>query len=60
MLVILGAGASYDSIREYPAPGPGVAEMGALRSWRPPLASQLFENRDSFFDVINRNPLARP
>ena len=40
LLVILGAGASYDSFARIPAPGRFVGS-----EWRPPLANQLFESR---------------
>jgi hypothetical protein len=40
LLVILGAGASYDSLAKVPAPGQFVGSQ-----WRPPLANQLFETR---------------
>jgi hypothetical protein len=40
LLVILGAGASYDSFARIPAPGQFLGS-----EWRPPLANQLFESR---------------
>lgn len=52
LLVIFGAGASFDSVAEPPE--------YADRDWRPPLASQLFENRRSFGEVMQRFPDALP
>lgn len=52
LLVIFGAGASFDSVAE-PAP---YADAG----WRPPLAKQLFENRRSFGEVMQRFSDALP
>lgn len=50
LLVILGAGASFDC-----ASGNG----GALHEeWRPPLVTQLFENRPSYTRVLHHYPLA--
>jgi hypothetical protein len=40
LLVIFGAGASYDSAPDYPAPTPD--------EYRPPLANELFHNRAAF------------
>src|SRR5438128_2522889 len=51
MLVILGAGASYDSIPEFA----GYSSPGSQANlWRPPLATELFANRPSFFDAISK------
>ncbi|HEU0049663.1 MAG TPA: hypothetical protein VFQ43_18895, partial [Nitrososphaera sp.] len=44
LLVVFGAGASYDSAPSYP---PGLAD-----GTRPPLANQLFENRPRFADAL--------
>ncbi len=54
LMVILGAGASYDSIPAYP-PGefPNIDE-------RPPLADQLFENRGRFREVMASYPICHP
>lgn len=52
LLVIFGAGASYDSVAEPPD--------YADRDWRPPLAKQLFDNRRSFGEVMQRFPDALP
>ena len=50
LLVILGAGASYDC-----ASGNGGALHEELR---PPLVTQLFENRYSFTRILHNYPLA--
>ena len=44
LLVVFGAGASYDSAPAYP---PGLADGD-----RPPLSNQLFENRPRFADAL--------
>lgn len=49
LLVILGAGASFDSVSDAP---PGKA--GRHEPFRPPLADQLFENRPLFVDAMRR------
>jgi len=61
LMVIFGAGASYDSSADYP---PGKedrhqtpsGEYVHLRRFRPPLANQLFELRTSFATVAERIP----
>jgi hypothetical protein len=55
MLVILGAGASYDSIPEFAG-----RQSGETLLWRPPLATELFANRSSFFDIITKFGPSRP
>lgn len=52
-MVIFGAGASYDSCPTYPAglPGPGN---------RPPLAKDLFDNRQLFVDALDYFPQCKP
>ncbi len=46
-LVIFGAGASYDSIHSY------YNELSnANESWKPPLANEIFSNRESFLEII--------
>lgn len=46
LLVIFGAGASYDSAPSYPpSPGDGLVD-------RPPLANELFDNRLRFADAL--------
>lgn len=52
LLVICGAGASYDSVPAYPAASvPGIDD-------RPPLADQLFDLRPLFGDALRRYPRA--
>jgi hypothetical protein len=48
LLVILGAGASYDSVPAYPPP--------ARLEYRPPLADDLFDNREHFRQAISVLP----
>ena len=55
LLLILGAGASFDSL---PAILPRTG--GALERFRPPLAAQLFENREHFANTLTRFIDARP
>ena len=54
LLVILGAGASYDSVPAHPP-----AE-GADLPDRPPLADSLFENRPVFREAMNAFPAIQP
>jgi hypothetical protein len=51
LLVIFGAGASYDSAPSSPPPGPEE---------RPPLASQLFEDRPRFADALRQFSRCQP
>jgi hypothetical protein len=53
LLVIFGAGASYDSVAHLPLSGSGDR---ILNSERPPLANQLFENRPIFVKAMKRFP----
>lgn len=48
LLVVFGAGASYDSIPSCP--------LGTWVDLRPPLANQLFENRPIFTDALSHFP----
>jgi len=50
LLVIFGAGASYDSNPRNPGPVPSQQQS----SWRPPLANQLFEDRTEFAPSLNQ------
>jgi len=51
LLVIFGAGASFDSARTYP-PGTKVRGGDHLNNFhRPPLANELFENRPVFAEA---------
>lgn len=53
LMVIFGAGASYDSSPDYP---PSQA-TGAHLQWRPPLADQLFDNpRRTFSLIVQKYP----
>jgi SIR2-like domain len=60
LMVIFGAGASYDSVPTYP-PGTHIDTGDALNNFhRPPLANELFENRPVFADAITRFPACQP
>jgi hypothetical protein len=60
LMVIFGAGASYDSVPAYP-PGVGIPTGDALNSHhRPPLANELFVNRPVFADAIRLLPECQP
>lgn len=53
LMVIFGAGASYDSAPAYPPPEKFIVPSGLEREQcRPPLANQLFENRPLFANVL--------
>jgi hypothetical protein len=54
LMVIFGAGASYDS---YPSCPPGDARFG---DDRPPLAIHLFEEREPFAKIVREFPDCRP
>jgi hypothetical protein len=51
LMVVFGAGASYDSI---PAYGPSGAHVAEIEDKRPPLADQLFDNRPEFASALAR------
>ena len=53
LLVVFGAGASFDSVHHLPAPGP---PSEGLLYWqeRPPLANQLFDTRGIFVELMAR------
>src|SRR5271156_5127550 len=54
LLVIFGAGASYDSAPTYP-PGTSIPAGDVLNGFhRPPLANELFANRPVFAEAIMR------
>jgi hypothetical protein len=65
-MVILGAGASYDSSPDYPPEPPEDAHVKVggglivLREVRPPLANHLFESRDAFALAAERLPKCKP
>lgn len=55
LMVIFGAGASYDSAQAYRPPKPGDGVDG--HAWRPPLANDLFLDRQRVFgNIITRYP----
>jgi hypothetical protein len=56
LLVIFGAGASFDSFSSIPPTHPAV---GWDVEWRPPLAQQLFQNRPHFREAISDYPKCR-
>lgn len=53
LLVVFGAGASFDSVPHLPAPGP---PSEGLANWedRPPLANQLFDTRRIFVNLMEK------
>jgi hypothetical protein len=51
-MVVFGAGASYDS-------APSIPVSGALPEFRPPLADQLFDDREGFANIALRYPRLR-
>ena len=58
LMVIFGAGASYDSAPDFPAPS-GL-EVIPSEPWRPPLTNDLFLDRnDQFGDIVQRYPRHR-
>jgi hypothetical protein len=57
LLVVTGAGATYDSAPSWPASGVSRIETP---SDRPPLANQLFEGRFEFVKVMKRFPKLLP
>jgi hypothetical protein len=71
LLVIFGAGASYDSVLHFPPPAPPsgsqnncspviVPARAPVEDFRPPLANQLFDNRELFVAVMNNYPACKP
>jgi hypothetical protein len=72
LLVIFGAGASYDSVRHFPPPKPsgGYAQNNfspipeklqpLYEEFRPPLANQLFDDRPQFVRVMGKYPACKP
>lgn len=48
-LVIFGAGASFDSIHSY---YDGLSDNNKL--WKPPLAKEIFSNRNTFLDILKK------
>lgn len=66
LLVIFGAGASYDSVPDLKPPDPPLSALRPpmqnthYENERPPLASQLFDNRPSFVEAMKRFPQCMP
>ena len=54
LMVIFGAGASYDSVPTYSPPSTFIPTRGdtANKHHRPPLANELFESRPLFAETI--------
>lgn len=57
LMVVFGAGASYDSAPSY---HPQSLEAGLVNTNRPPLANDLFANRPLFAEVMARFPECQP
>lgn len=63
LMVVFGAGASFDSVPAYPASqADGSIYVDELSSYsdRMPLANQLFENRGEFANDLSHFPQCRP
>src|SRR5216684_6325938 len=62
LMVIFGAGASFDSCPTYPPDYAGTVIGGDSlnKYYRPPLANELFENRPIFADAIRHFPQCQP
>lgn len=69
LLVIFGAGASYDSVTHRPPPAANflaatnstrVQHLGSHEEFRPPLASQLFDDRPLFVRVMQNYAACKP
>jgi hypothetical protein len=72
LLVIFGAGASYDSVLHFPPPTPNTASQSNFgfppsierasthEDSRPPLANQLFDDRGLFVQVMNEYVACKP
>src|SRR5229473_1748723 len=62
LMVIFGAGASFDSCPTYPPGYQGAVYDGdaSNKDFRPPLANELFENRPMFADAIQHFPKCQP
>lgn len=58
LMVVFGAGASYDSVPSRPA-GAGARDESE-RLYRPPLANSLFEDRTNFEQVMDQFPRCKP
>jgi len=61
LMVIFGAGASFDSSPDFPPPNAPEEEELNVGGWRPPLANQLFLNpQGAFSDIVQRYDRLRP
>jgi hypothetical protein len=69
LLVIFGAGASYDSVYHRPPPDAQflgatnsvrVQRFGTYEEFRPPLANQLFDDRPLFVEIMQTYPACKP
>jgi SIR2-like domain len=62
LLVISGAGASYDSVLHLPPDPPTSRVSKSLRPehFRPPLANQLFDDRELFVEQMEAYPACKP
>jgi hypothetical protein len=73
LLVVFGAGASFDSVPHLPpykrpiiasqnnwSPPPVIPQPGPHEDDRPPLANQLFDGRESFEKVVEEFPACNP
>jgi hypothetical protein len=56
LMIVFGAGASYDSVPSYPASDSQYRNI----EQRLPLANQLFENRTAFANILNQYPQCKP
>jgi hypothetical protein len=59
LMVIFGAGASYDSLATH-VPGGSEARHHDFVEYRPPLADRLFDDRGVFNDAIKDFPACKP
>src|SRR5438132_13763730 len=71
LLVIFGAGASYDSVLHFPTPRPPSGNQNSFspivpslrpsyEDSRPQLANQLFDNREQFVLIMNAYEACKP
>jgi len=60
LMVIFGAGASFDSAPSYPLESPESRRHGDVDKYRLPLADGLFENRPLFATAVSKLPRCRP
>ncbi|SRR5713101_620791 len=60
LMVIFGAGASYDSSTDFPVPNPQLTVPPTPEPWRPPLTNELFlDSSGRFGDIVQRYPRLR-